>query len=162
MNNSSSFNDNDAKILENEWKKYFPDATVLPVIGYPSNSKGVITITHSMGDGKLMRINGLISRSPLANNALFSSEISGGKYLNLYEIMIPDIPGVNGNPSSAERYVATLRDNGLDIAGVHFHWFGSTVVPNDKGVTAVHHQKIGMDPREFIRRTALAIKSVSM
>lgn len=117
--------------LVKEWQRFFPDAAVLV---YPSKGNGVATITHTMGDGKLLKINGLTSRSPLANNALFTTEISGGKYLNLYEIMIPDVPGKDGSPSTAQQYVNNLRDNGLDVAGVHFHWFGATVQPNDKGL----------------------------
>jgi hypothetical protein len=163
MNPVQTLTDEDARLIERAWKQYFPDSSILPVIGYPSyKNTGVVTLTHTMGDGKLLKINGLTSKSPLSNNALYSTEVSGGRYINLYEIMIPDIPGTNGAPSTAERYVSALRDNGLDIAGVHFHWFGSTVVPNDKGVTAVHHQKIGMNPIEFIKRTATAIKSIPM
>lgn len=144
--------------LQRVWQKAFPDATILPVAGVPSQNGGVALLTHSMGDGKLMKINGQSSKSPLANNALFSTEVSDGKYLNLYEIMIPDIPGRNGEPSTAEIYVNALRDIGLDVAGVHFHWMGSTVLPQDKGVTAVHHQKSGMHPIEFSIRTILSIE----
>jgi hypothetical protein len=115
----------------------FTDAAVLPVIGYPSHSGGVVTITHGM-DHK-MSINGLVSNSPLANNALYSVECTGGQFLNLYEAMIPDIPGKNGQPSTAQLYVNALRDNGLDVAGVHFHWFGASVVPGNTLVAAVHH-----------------------
>jgi hypothetical protein len=161
--NSTALNDNYARVLEAEWKKHFPDASILPVIGYPSyKNSGVVTITHTMGNNQLMKINGLASRSPLANNALFSSEISNGKYLNLYEIMIPDIPGVNGAPSTVDRYLSALAHAGMNIAGVHYHWNGGTVAPNDKGVIAIHHQAIGMGPIDFINNTAVAIKSVGL
>jgi hypothetical protein len=153
--------DNYAKTLETEWKRAFPDASILPVIGLPSyKGSGVVTITHTMGDNNLLKINGLPSHSPLANNALYSSELSNGIYLNLYEIMIPDIPGTNGQPSSAERYVAALRDNGLNVAGVHFHWFGATLGGGDRGVIAIHHQGEGMNPIEFTRRTINALRTV--
>src|SRR3982751_6209985 len=72
------------------WQRAFSDAALLPVIGFPSNSGGVLTLTHTDGSGHNMRINGLPSKSPLANNALYSAECSKGRYLNLYEIMIPD------------------------------------------------------------------------
>jgi len=141
------------------WQQAFPDASILPVIGYPSNAKGVVTITHTMGDGKLMSINGLRSRSPLANNALYSVECVNGKFLNLYEIMIPDLPGRNGEPSTAEIYTKALFANGLDVAGTHCHWWGSHIVDGDRGVTVIHHQKIGMNPIDFTQATIRAIKT---
>lgn len=158
--------DNAARQILAVWKQAFPDASILPVIGYPSNSGGVVTITHTMGDGHRMSINGLQSKSPLANNALYSAECVNGKFLNLYEIMIPDVPGVNGSGaspgssqiSSSELYVKTLAANGLDVAGVHVHWLGATIFPNDKGVTAVHHQSTSLDPLEFSRATINAIQ----
>ena len=144
-----------AKDLQSIWRQSFPNATILPVIGFPSTGNGVATLTYSMGDK--MSINGLVSNSPLANNALYSAECINNTYLNLHEIMIPDVPGRNGSPSTAEMYVNALRDYGLDVAGVHFHWWGSTVVPTDRGVVAVHHQKAGMHPVEFSEKTMKAI-----
>jgi hypothetical protein len=47
-----------AKEIEKEWKSAFPDASILPVIGYPSKS-GVLTLTHGMQHMPLMKINGL-------------------------------------------------------------------------------------------------------
>jgi hypothetical protein len=79
-----------AKKVEAIWKCAFPDATLFPVIGLPSNAKGVATLTHSLCDG-LLKINGLKSKSPLSNNALYSFECTGGKWLNLYEIMLEDV-----------------------------------------------------------------------
>jgi len=150
--------DEDAERILQMWK-VFPGAAILPVIGYPSNSGGVVTITHQM-PGPMMKINGLTSKSPLANNALYSVEVSGGKYINLYEIMVADIPGKNGHQSTGSQYVQAIGDEGLQVAGVHFHWWGSTVVPQDKGVTAVHHQMTGdMDPYEFSARTIRALQS---
>ncbi len=150
-----------AKYIESLWKKVFPDASLLPVIGFPSyKNSGVLTITHSMPDMPKMSINGLISNSPLANNALFSSECKDGRYINLYEIMIPDVPGIRGNLSASEVYVNALRDNGLNVQGTHVHWFGSTVLPRDKGVTAVHHMTTSdMDPAEFTQRTIKALQT---
>lgn len=127
-------------------------------------TQGVGLITHTM-DANLMRINGLSSHSPLANNALYSFECAQGTMgerhlLNMYEVMIPDIPGVNGDVSTAEFYVKRLWDLGLHVAGVHFHWWGSTVFANDKGVTAVHHQNTDLSPEEFSRRTIQALQDV--
>ncbi len=152
--------DNFALEVQGIWQAAFPDAALLPVIGYPSNSGGVGTLTHTMGTGMLMSINGLTSKSPLANNALYSFECTDSRYLNLYEIMMPDIPGENGEDSTAEIYVKLLYSYGLSVAGVHFHWWGSSMVPGNTLVAAVHHQAIGMDPREFSRRTVQAIKEV--
>ena len=77
--------------------------------------------------------------------------------------MIPDVPGKDGEPSTAEIYVNALSKLGLSVAGVHFHWWGSYVFvdkeqPIDRGVTAVHHQAIGMDPIEFTNKTIIALK----
>jgi len=139
-----------------EWQKVFPDAVIL------IQTADVIVITHTMGDGILMKINGLESKSPLSNNALYSFECAGGNYLNLYEVMVPDIPDVEGDASTAQIYVGALRDNGLDVAGIHFHWWGSEVYEEDKGVTAIHHQKYRMNPVEFSKRTIAAIQKAMM
>jgi hypothetical protein len=101
-----------------------------------------------------------VCNSPLCNNALFSSECSGDKYINLYEVLIPDIPGTNGALSTAQIYVNALAAQGLDVAGFHFHWTGSTVLANDKLVAAVHHQKINMDPLTFSMKTIAALNDV--
>lgn len=160
-----------AKLVERLWKKYFPDALLLPVIGLPSNFNGVATLTHTMGDGHLMSINGLVSKSALANNALYSFECAkpakhhndhdclckDSKYLNLYEIMIPDIPGKDGEDSTAEYYVKLLSKYGLSPAGVHFHWWGQNVIKGNTLVAAIHHQGIDISPIEFSKRTIKAL-----
>ena len=158
-----------AKHVERLWKKYFPDASLLPVIGLPSNSGGVATLTHTMGDGHLMSINGLVSKSALANNALYSFECAEpvkhskhndrecGKFLNLYEIMIPELPGKNGEDSTSQYYVKLLSRYGLSVAGVHFHWWGQNVIKGNTLVAAVHHQGIDISPLEFSKRTIKAL-----
>lgn len=75
----------------------------------------MISLIHKMGVGYLMKINGQPSKLPLANNALYSVECSKNKFLNLYEIMIPDIPG---NESTAEIYVNALYNQGFDVVDV--------------------------------------------
>lgn len=154
-------NDRLARNVERMWQRAFPSASLLPVIGYPSNNNNKVAVLTHMMDKNLMKINGLTSRSPLANNALYSFECSRDKFINLYEIMIPDLPGRRGEKSTAQIYINALRDNGLDVAGVHFHWWGSQVFPQDRGVWAIHHQKVGMDPDEFSKRTIAAIKEVT-
>lgn len=153
-----------AREIEALWKSAFHDAALLPVIGLPSNNHGVLTLTHTDGSGNMLKINGLPSRSPLSNNALYSAECSKGQYLNLYEVMIPDIPGADGRESTAEIYVKLLGECGLNVAGVHFHWFGSYMFEDnkgnriDRGVTAVHHQGIDIHPIEFSKKTISALK----
>lgn len=149
-----------ARQVEAQWKAAFPDATLLPVIGLPSNNKGVLTLLHTMGDGKVLKINDLPSNSPLANGALYSAECVNGIILNLYEIMIPDIPGLNGEHSTGQIYINALHNQGLDVAGVHYHWSQSYVYRTgrkDKNVLAVHHQNFGLSPVEFSHRTIVAL-----
>jgi hypothetical protein len=163
MNRSNSdcvIDDNRANQLLDVWQQAFSDAAILVP---PSKGNGVVTITHTDGSGNNLKINGLPSKSPLSNNALYSAECTQGKYLNLYEIMLPDIPGENGEDSTAQFYVNQLSAQGLSVAGVHFHWWGSNVFDQngnriDRGVTAVHHQNVGMHPIEFSQRTITALK----
>lgn len=114
-------------------------------------------MTHTDGSGVPLKINGLPSQSPLANNALYSSEHSKGRILNLYEIMLPDIPGKHGEPSTNEIYVKLLVKYGLDVAGsyVFTRKDGKRI---DRGVTAIYHQSSCLDPFEFNRRTIKAIQ----
>lgn len=161
VNSKPLFMDMIAKDVTNLWKSKFPDATLLPVIGLPSNNKGVMTMTHTMSQSPLMpmqpmKINGLRALSPLANNALFSSELSDGKWLNLYEIMLPDIPGTNGAPSSTQRYINAMQKLGIDVAGVHFHWTGSQML--NYFPLAIHSQNIGMHPIEFSQKQLQALQ----
>lgn len=150
--------DNKAKKVEAIWKAAFADATLLPVIGLPSNDNGVGTLLHSMGDGRLLKINGLVCKSPLCNNALYTFECASGHYLNLYEIMLPDIPGKDGEESTVEIYVKLLYKYGLSVAGVHFHWWGQNLVRGNTLIAAIHHQGIDITPEEFSRATIRALK----
>ena len=152
-------NDRFAEKVTNIWKRSFPDAMLLPVIGFPSNNNNKLAVlTHTMGDDHLMKINGLTSLSALANNALYSFECSRGNFINLYEAMIPDIPGCAEIPSTAQIYMNALRDSGLNVSASHFHWWGSEVYPEDRGVWAIHHEAIDMDPVEFSKKTIKALE----
>jgi len=144
------------------WQTNFPFASFLQGAEQPTIDNGVLVISHDIRRSSSdhlskMVINGLMSNSPLANAALFSSECINGTWLHLYEAMLPDIPGEAGEPSTAEIYVGALRDYGLDVAGVHFHWWGSTMMQADKGVIAIHHQKTGLSPLDFSNRTIMAL-----
>lgn len=139
------------------WKENFPGFAVITM---PSQD-GVLTLTHGM-DMPLLKINNFPSKSPLSNNGLFSTEVSKDRFLTLYEVMLPDIPGPYGERSTADIYVKAIEKAGMDTAGVHFHWWASSVFPGkDHGVTAVHHQAIGMNPVEFSQKTIQILQQVS-
>jgi hypothetical protein len=118
---------------------------LLPVIGLPSNNNKLAVLTHTM-QGPPMLVNGLPVKSPLANNALYSFECENGKFLHLYEIMLSDIPGVDGARSTVQVYANALHANGLDVAGVHWHFYGGVADPRDRGVLAIHQQNVGLSP----------------
>jgi len=145
-----------AKKIECVWKEVFCDAMILPGIGYPSCNHCVMTLTHTLGKCMpKLKINGLTSKSPLANNALYSAEVSCGKWLNLYEVMIPDIAGDCGCKSSGEVYTEALVKLGISIEGDNYHWKGAC--PH---MLAIHSKAIGMHPLDFTRKQIAALKAV--
>jgi len=156
VNCDQPLSDEVCRQCERVFKRLDPNATILPGIGLPSQNSGVCTITHTMGPGsKKLKVNGLESSSPLSNNALFSTECTGGKTLNLYEMMLPDTPSnVPGDLSSAEKYAKELNDSGLSVAGSHWHWWGT-----DPFVAAIHHQNVGMHPVQFASKTVRALNN---
>ena len=153
------------------WKEDFPDTFILPVVGFPSKNgigkkkNKVAVYTHTLGDGMLLMINGLASKSPVSNNALYSFECTRGQYLHFYEIMLPDLAGSGDKcvddeypyQSTVQIYVNTLAKNGLDVSGIHWHNWGSELYVNDCGVFAIHHQNIGMTPEDFYEATTNAL-----
>lgn len=155
--------DTTALAFVDAWKALFPDAMPLPGIGLPSQNQGVLTFTHSMSTPSMplpapMTIDGLTSRSPLANNALGSAEVSNGRWVNLYEIMLPEIPGANGKPSSIQRYTDALQRQGVQVAGKHYHWDGSQML----GLfpIAIHSQSTNsLDPVQFANAHLLAVRA---
>jgi len=145
-----------AKQIECLWKQAFCDATILPELGVPSCACGVMTLTHNLGKCvPKVKINGLTSLSILANNAFYSAEVSCGKWLNLYQIQIPDIPGKNGCKSSGEVYNEALVKLGISIEGDHYNWKGTC--PH---MLAINSKAIGMHPCEFTKKQIAAIKAV--
>lgn len=147
-----------AERINSLWKQAFPDSFILPVVGFPSNNGNKYAVfSHTLGTPPML-VNGLPSLSPLSNNALYSFECSRGKFLHLYEIMLPDIPGKCGEPSTVQIYVNALRDNGLDVAGLHWHFYGGVADSNDRGVLAIHHQNVGLSPEKFTKKTIAALK----
>jgi len=100
-----------------------------------------------------LKINGLESKSPLANAALFSTECTGGKFMNLYEMMLPEGNStVPGKKSNAQLYSEELGQRGVSVAGQHWHWWSQNPY-----VSAIHHQNIGMNPIEFSNNTVDAL-----
>ena len=144
-----------AEKVANVWRAMFPDATIVPGIGYPSKGKGVMLLTHSgnvagMPPMPPMTINGVPSQSPLSNNALYTAEPTAAGFLNLYETMLPDIPGKNGAPSLGTRYKDALQMMGIEVDGDHYHWAGGLMQGNF--ARAIHSKNFGMDPVDFSQR----------
>lgn len=145
-----------AKQVECLWKEAFCDAMILPVIGYPSCNKGVMTLTHNLGKcAPKLKINGLTSKSFLANNAFYSAEVTGDKWLNLYQGIIPNIAGECGCKSSGEVYIEALVKLGISVENDNYHWKGSC-----PDMLAISTKAIGMNPLEFSKKQIAAIKAV--
>ena len=146
-----------AKEIECIWKQAYCDATIIPCIGVPSTANCVMTLTHGMGKcAPKIKINGLRSLSPLVNHAFDSAEVSGCKWLNLYQVMIPDIPGKFGCKSSGEIYTEALVKLGISIEGDHYNWKGSCPF-----MLAINSKAIGMNPCEFSKKQIAALKAVN-
>lgn len=146
-----------AKQLECMWKKSFCDATIVPCIGQPSKTCGVLLLTHTLN--KLLNkcpptINGLSVKSPLANNAFYSAEVSECQWVNLYEIILPDIPGKCGCKSSTEIYIEALVKLGISVEGNDSKWKG--MCPYSLSIKS---KAIGMDPQSFTKKQISAIKA---
>lgn len=151
--NDCKISDSYSNKLVSIWKKTFNNAIILPTIGYPTNSNGVLTITHTIPNFHF------ISKSFLINNALYSVECIDGKYLNMYELHVPDILVKNSCKSIIEIYVDALKNNGLDIVGIHCDKWGYHVVKDNKEIFTIRHTKFEMDPKEFTNRTIKSLKS---
>jgi hypothetical protein len=156
--------DNWALQQKNIFAAAFPGSTaIVPGIGLPSqNMQGWALITHQLdlaGAPPMMppTCNGFPLRGPLDNNAFLSFELSTNeqtgeqKFVNRYEVMLPDIPNVNGGLSSTQYYVKNLQTGGVIVDGDHFHWAGTPMSLNGKDYTmyAIHNTNIGMTPAEF-------------
>lgn len=150
--------DQRAKEIQILWRHTFPDALILPIVGFPSKSRGVMVLSHSINTKYFhmdkMSINGLKSRSPLANNALFSTEVADGKFLNLYEVMLPDIPGKNGKKSTVQYYIDLLSSENISISASHYHWTGVGA----PFMLAIHSYSSDMNPECFVKKTSYAIR----
>jgi len=149
-------NDCLAKKIECIWKESFCDAIILPQIGMPSCANCVKTLTHTLGKCyPKLKINGLCVKSILANNAFYSAEVSCGKWVNLYQGLIPNVAGQCGCKSTGEVYIEALAKLGISIDNDNYHWKGSC--PN---MLAISSKAIGMEPCEFTKKQIAALKSV--
>lgn len=117
----------------------------------------VLHIGYWLKDIPNMKIDGIATRSEFWNSYAFSSECSDGKYVNGFEVQLPDLLGEKGEPSIVQIYLKALGDNDLTPAGVHIHWSGSEIYSNDHGVWGLHHQNVGMCPVKFAQRTINAL-----
>ena len=163
MARCTTLTDADAARVVALWNATFTEAFLIPRIGIPSQDGGVITIAHNLQRSPSepemdLLINGLPSMSPLAEYALYSAECSNGRFINLYEVMLPELPGSNGTRSTTSIYVDALGRQGLQVAGFHFHWLGFKTLITDAGLHAIHSQSEDLDPLEFSRRTIEALK----
>ncbi|AVL94612.1 hypothetical protein ma226 [Moumouvirus australiensis] len=149
-------NDCLAREIECLWKQEFCDSTLLKPSGIPSCSGGVMVLTHSLGNCMpKIKLNGLTSKSILANNAFYSAEVSCCKWLNLYQIQLPDIPGDDGCKSSGEIYTEALIKFGISVDGDSYNWKGAC--PN---TLSINSKAINMHPIEFSKKQIAAVKAV--
>lgn len=151
-----TMNDCLAKEIECIWKKCFCDAKLLPCIGYPSNANCVMTLTHSLGQCyPKLQINGLKTNSIIANNAFYSAEVSCGKWLNIYKINLPDVPGKCGCKSSGELYIELLSKMCISISSVSPALNGTC-----PAIISISSIGIGMEPKDFTNKQISAVKCV--
>ena len=145
------------KKLEDElvclWKQFTDDVD-------PSTENGVILIAHGLPVKITNTINGLVSKSPLVSHGLYSAECSAGKYINLYEIIIPDIPGCNGEDSTGKIFAKILSKYDIYTDGDHFHWKGHVIVKEQALPDAIHIVKIDLHPVLFTKIIIKALKKV--
>jgi len=138
------------------WKAAFCDAIILPKVGVPSCACGVMTLKHSLGKCiPTVKINGLCVKSMLANNSFYSAEVSGGKWVNLYQGLIPNVAGKCGCKSSSEVYVETLIKFGISVDSINQVWKGSC-----PELITVSSKAVGMEPCEFSQKQVAAVKAV--
>ena len=103
-------------------------------------------------------INGLVSKSPLVSHGLYTIECSDGKYINLYEVLIPDIPGCNGKDSTGKIFTRVLSKYDIITDGDHFHWKGHKIVKEQSLPNAIHVVGIDIHPIFFTKVIIKALK----
>lgn len=144
--------------LQQMWKRYFHDTK-------SSLERGIFTLTSRIECEPLL-VNGIPSKSTLVNNGIYSLEFSEGKYINLFEVPVPDLRGDFGKKdayhhcTTVQFYIDELKNQGLNVTGVSRNWncvedpYSSHLVYN------VYHKKINMDPILFCRATINSLNKV--
>ena len=144
-----------AKEIECLWKQCFCDATIVPCLGVPSQTCGVLWLTHTLGKClSKSKINGLCVKSSLVRNAQYTAEVSDGQWVNLYSVRLPNIPGKCGCKSSTEVYVEALAKLCISVEGDTYGWKGEC--PNK---ITINSKSVGMLPVEFTKRQIAALKA---
>lgn len=111
-----------------------------------------------------VQINGLVSNSPLADKAFYSWELakncSGNKekYLNLYQVQIPDFPGKCGKKSTVQVFTKAVQKCGLDVNGKNYKWDGAYMMKGSTSLITIYVSKDGMCPIEFSKRIVKALR----
>ncbi len=121
------YQDVSPKTILKIWKKSFPDASILV------NVENNITITHTLTNNKLeiptgtVKLNGIAWDHPLIINALYGWQVSDDVLANWYEIILTEIPGVNGSISAVQAFRKILHKYNIDTSADHYHWKGGEV-----------------------------------
>lgn len=136
------------KKIECLWKNVYCDAHIVP------NHCDVLVLSHTATKCKT-KINGLTIKSPLVNNGYYSVEISDCNWVNLYEAVIPDIPGKCGCKSSGELYIDALVKLGLSVDNDNYHWKGTT-----PGLLFIRSKSIGLHPVDFSKKQIKALECI--
>ena len=139
--------------LECLWKQFSHTASA-------DLSKGVILLSHGLPVHFNNTINGLAVHSPLVSHGLYSVECSEGKYVNLYEVIIPDIPGAHGHDSTGKIFTKILAKYNIFTDGDHFHWKGHQITKKQTIPDAIHVVKIDLHPVLFTKVIIKALKKV--
>lgn len=158
--------------LDALWSSVFPDAGPLVKVpirgGKEDGPLPTYTLSHTLKQAEgsgwtdefVFTINGLVVRSPLGIDAFFSTECSDNQYVNLYTVILPDIPGTDGDISTSQFYINRLAEEGLNVSGIMFKWSGAGTEPPVPGrILNIRHQNIGLHPIDFSKRTIRALKA---
>ncbi|MHB1774187.1 MAG: hypothetical protein ACYCST_21160 [Acidimicrobiales bacterium] len=108
-------------------------------------------------------IDGLKTKSSLANGASFSVEKINGEYFNLHETIIPDIAGKEGKPSLVNIAKTIIENLGLSVNCISTKFRGASMFPGlDNGMCSIKHRGYKMKPRHFILKTIAALILISL
>ena len=129
----------------------FPDAYLT------FKTSSTITVTHTIPSWNHPKLNGVRTCSILTNNAFMTSECSDNNYLNLYQVILPDIPGSCGDDSTVEIFTKLLSKFGLSSLSI-LTYFGLTT--KCYPLLSIHVQNYGLCPEDFACRIVKALNEV--